>query len=155
VVSSRGKRRACVATFAERKTHLYFAMKIPDRTAVSTEKAFGLTVGRFPHGTFQTATVDRGKEFPCYEKLEANHHLDIYFADPYSSWQRGTNENANGLLRKFSPKRTHFAKISEDDLNHSLLLIKIGQGNVWAGKPFTLLSFEKTPPQTRRHVILN
>ncbi|PLZ38875.1 IS30 family transposase, partial [Fischerella thermalis] len=116
VVSSRGKSRACVATFAERKTRLYLAVKIPDRTAASMEKAFGITVGRFPHGTFQTATVDRGKEFACYEQLEANHHLDVYFADPYSSWQRGTNENANGLLREFFPKGTDFATISEEDL---------------------------------------
>lgn len=123
VVSSRGKSKACVATFAERKTRLYLAIKMPDRTSNSLEKAFGIIADSFPKGTFQTATVDRGKEFACYERLEPTHGIDIYFADPYSSWQRGTNENANGLLREFFPKGKDFAEVSEEELLHALHLI--------------------------------
>jgi len=52
---------------------------------------------------FQTAITDRGKEVACYSKLEAVHKVQIYFADRYSSWQRGSNENANGLLRECFP----------------------------------------------------
>lgn len=96
---------------------------MPDRTSKSFEKAFGIIADSFPKGTFQTATVDRGKEFACYERLESAHDLDIYFADPYSSWQRGTNENANGLLREFFPKGKDFAKVSAEELVHSLHLI--------------------------------
>jgi IS30 family transposase len=59
VVSSRGKSKGFVATFAERKTRLYLAIKMPDRTAVSMKTAFGILAGRLPKGTFQTATVDR------------------------------------------------------------------------------------------------
>lgn len=76
----------------------------PNRTSASLEKAFGIVSDSFPKGTFQTTTVDCGKEFACYERLESEYGLDIYFADPYSSWQRGTNENANGLLREFFSK---------------------------------------------------
>lgn len=123
VVSSRGKSKACVATFAERKTRLYLAVKMPDRTSTSLEKAFGVIAASFPKGTFQTATVDRGKEFDCYERLESVHNVAIYFADPYSSWQRGTNENANGLLREFFPKGKDFAEVSEEELVHALHLI--------------------------------
>lgn len=123
VVSSRGKSKACVATFAERKTRLYLAVKMSDRTSASLEKAFGVVADSFPKGTFQTATVDRGKEFACYERLESAHDLAIYFADPYSSWQRGTNENANGLLREFFPKGKDFAEVSEDELAQALYLI--------------------------------
>lgn len=123
VVSSRGKSKACVATFAERKTRLYLAVKMPDRTSKSFEKAFGIMADSFPKGTFQTATVDRGKEFACYERLESAHDLDVYFADPYSSWQRGTNENANGLLREFFPKGKDFAEVSVEELVHVLHLI--------------------------------
>lgn len=123
VVSSRGKSKACVATFAERKTRLYLAVKMPDRTSKSFEKAFGIMADSFPKGTFQTATVDRGKEFACYERLESAHDLDVYFADPYSSWQRGTNENANGLLREFFPKGKDFAEVSAEELVHVLHLI--------------------------------
>ncbi|WP_314304278.1 IS30 family transposase [Brevibacillus parabrevis] len=123
VVSSRGKSKACVATFAERKTRLYLAIKMSDRTSASLEKAFAVVADSFPKGTFQTATVDRGKEFACYERLESDHGLDIYFADPYSSWQRGTNENANGLLREFFPKGKDFAEVSTEELIHALHLI--------------------------------
>lgn len=123
VVSSRGKSKACVATFAERKTRLYLAIKMPDRTSISLEKAFGMIARSFPKGTFQTATVDRGKEFACYDRLESVHNLNIYFADPYSSWQRGTNENSNGLLREFFPKGKDFAEVSEEELGQALFLI--------------------------------
>ena len=51
----------------------------------------------------KTATTDRGKEFTCYKVLEKDLKIDVYFADAYSSWQRGSNENGNGLLREFFP----------------------------------------------------
>jgi IS30 family transposase len=123
VVSSRGKSRACAATFIERNTRLYLAIKMPDRTAHSMEIAFGVAAGQFPQGTFQTATVDRGKEFACYAALETCHGLSVYFADPYSSWQRGSNENGNGLLREFFPKGKDFADVTDEELAHALNLI--------------------------------
>nr|WP_229523413.1 IS30 family transposase [Paenibacillus farraposensis] len=72
---------------------------------------------------FQTATVDRGKEFACCASLEATHGVQVYFADPYSSWQRGSNENANGLLREFFPKGTDFAQLTDEALEKALPLI--------------------------------
>ncbi|MNZ82449.1 Integrase core domain protein [compost metagenome] len=123
VVSSRGKSRACAATFIERKTRMYLALKMPDRTAHSMEIAFGVVASQYPQETFRTATADRGKEFACYSALEAFHGLDVYFADPYSSWQRGSNENGNGLLREFFPKGHDFAQVSDEELAHALDLI--------------------------------
>jgi transposase, IS30 family len=123
VVSSRGKSRACAATFIERKTRMYLAVKMPDRTAHSMEIAFGVAAGQFPQGVFRTATADRGKEFACYAALEFTHGLDVYFADPYSSWQRGSNENGNGLLREFFPKGKDLAEVSDQELAHALRLI--------------------------------
>ncbi|MBB6020601.1 IS30 family transposase [Paenibacillus sp. JGP012] len=55
--------------------------------------------------------------------LETTHGLHVYFADPHSSWQRGSNENGNGLLREFNPKGTDFAQVEDEDLAHSLDLI--------------------------------
>ncbi|WP_042228397.1 IS30 family transposase, partial [Paenibacillus popilliae] len=81
-------------------------------TALSMEIAFGVAAAQYPSKAFQTATADRGKEFACYASLEATHGVQVYFADPYSSWQRGSNENANGLLREFFPKGTDFAQIT-------------------------------------------
>ncbi|MDY8048477.1 IS30 family transposase [Paenibacillus polymyxa] len=84
VVSSRGKSKACLDS-VERKTLLYTAIKMPDRTALSMEIAFGVGVAapQFPLGTFQAATVGRGKEFACYASLESVYNLEVYFADLY------------------------------------------------------------------------
>lgn len=123
VVSSRGKSRACAATFIERKTRMYLALKMPDRTAHSMEIAFGVVASQYPQNTFLTATADRGKEFACYRNLETFHGLDVYFADPYSSWQRGSNENGNGLLREFFPKGHDFAQVTDEELAHAIHLI--------------------------------
>ncbi|WP_340029850.1 IS30 family transposase [Paenibacillus sp. FSL H7-0940] len=123
VVSGRGKSKGCVATLIERKTRLYTAVLMPDRTALSMEIALGVAISQYPTGTFLTATADRGKEFACYANLKTTHNLHVYFADPYSSWQRGSNENANGLLREFFPKGTDLAQVEDEDLAHSLDLI--------------------------------
>lgn len=123
VVSSRGKSKACVATFVERKTRFYQAIKMPNRTALSMEIAFGVLAGQYPKSAIQTATADRGKEFACHEALERLHGVEVYFADPYSSWQRGSNENANGLLREFFPKGHDFAQVTDAELEQALHLI--------------------------------
>jgi len=76
-----------------------------------------------PKGAFKTGTTDRGKEFACYSKVETELGLPLYFADAYSSWQRGSNENSNGLLREFYPKKTDLAKVDQKNLSHNLFLI--------------------------------
>ncbi|MGO4549466.1 IS30 family transposase, partial [Paenibacillus sp. 2TAB23] len=101
----------------------YMALKMPDRTAHSMEVAFGVVLSQYPHGTFETATTDRGKEFACYASLEAVQNMKVYFADPYSSWQRGSNENANGLLREFFPKGHDFASVTDEQLADAIRLI--------------------------------
>lgn len=123
VVSSRGKSKACAATFIERKTRMYFALKMPDRTAHSMEVAFGVLASQYPSSALLTATADRGKEFACYANLEHFHDMQVYFADPYSSWQRGSNENGNGLLREFFPKGYDFATVTDKELAYAISLI--------------------------------
>ncbi|MCM3342115.1 IS30 family transposase, partial [Paenibacillus sp. MER TA 81-3] len=123
VVSSRGKSKACVATFIERKTRMYVALKIPDRTAYSMEVAWGVVASQYPKAAFQSATLDRGKEFACYHALEQHLGFKVYFADPCSSWQRGANENGNDLLREFFPKGPDFATVTDDELAHAIRLI--------------------------------
>ncbi|MCM1060421.1 MAG: IS30 family transposase [Eubacterium sp.] len=61
-------------------------------------------------------TVDNGKEFAAHKELAAGTGMKVFFCDPYSPWQRGTNENTNGLLRQFFPKGTSFADISDEEL---------------------------------------
>nr|WP_264177773.1 IS30 family transposase [Paenibacillus massiliensis] len=87
------------------------------------EIAFGVAASQYPAEVFRTATADRGKGFTCYASLDATHNVQVYFADPYSSWQRGLNENANGLFREFFPKGTDFAQITDEALETVLRLI--------------------------------
>ncbi|QPR67140.1 IS30 family transposase [Lysinibacillus macroides] len=123
VVSGRGQAKGCVATFIERKTRWYFAVLIPARSAALMEAAVKLLHKHLPEGAMQTATTDRGKEFSCYHVLEKDLNIQVYFADAYSSWQRGSNENGNGLLREFFPKKTNFDHVAEAEVAQALHLI--------------------------------
>ncbi|MTL67461.1 IS30 family transposase [Turicibacter sanguinis] len=123
VVSSRGKSKGCLATFVERQTRFYVAVKIDNRSALEMYRAISELYEHFPKDTFKTYTVDRGKEFACYSKVEADLKVPVYFADAYSSWQRGSNENANGLLREFFPKKTDLARVSDEEIDEALCLI--------------------------------
>ncbi|WP_214792403.1 MULTISPECIES: IS30 family transposase [unclassified Exiguobacterium] len=98
VVSGRGKSKACVATFVERKSRFYLALPIADRSAASMEGAIHTVHAAFPEGTFRTATTDRGKEFSCHE-------------------------NANGLLREFFPKGSDFATVGQGEIVDALAKI--------------------------------
>ena len=119
VVSSRSKSKGCLAIFLERKTRFYLAFKIPDRTAKSMFSAIEQLCQLFPKEALKTFTSDRGKEFACYPLVE-NLGISFFFADAYSSWQRESNENANGLLREYFPKETDLAAISDEALNKAL-----------------------------------
>ena len=123
MVSSRGESKGCFATFVERKSRLYTAFKTPDRTAASMQMAISKLYNALPMGAFKTATTDRGKEFACATAIKEQLGLPLYFADAYSSWQRGSNENSNGLLREFYPKKTNLALVNQDELTHNLFLI--------------------------------
>lgn len=71
----------------------------------------------------KTFTVDWGNEFACYEQVDTEFGIPMYFADAYAAWHRESNENSNGLLREFFPKKTDLAKITLDKLTESLMLI--------------------------------
>ena len=87
------------------------------------EKAIRSLIEYFPEEAFQSFTTDRGKEFSCYPTIEEELKIPVYFADPYSSWQRGSNENSNGLLREFFPKRTNFEQVKQGELQSALYLL--------------------------------
>lgn len=123
MVSSRGKSKGCFATFVERKSRLYTAFKMPDRTARSMQAAITKLYNTLPVGSFKTGTTDRGKEFACCTDIQAQLGVTLFFADAYSSWQRGSNENSNGLLREFYPKKTDLTLVSQKELTNNLFLI--------------------------------
>ena len=123
VVSGQGKSRACFATLAERKTRFYIAVKMPDRRAETMENAVVSALSAFPSQLVKTITCDRGAEFANWRKIEERLHCDVYFADPYCAWQKGTNENLNGLLREFYPKGRNLSRVAPATLKRNLALI--------------------------------
>lgn len=122
MVSSRGKSKGCLGTFAERKSRFYLAILMPNRSKDAMQGAVVSLLEVLPIEALKSFTSDRGKEFACYPEIE-NHGNDFYFADAYSAWQRGTNENSNGLLREFFPKKTDLSKVTPRQLYEALWLI--------------------------------
>ena len=144
MVSSRGESKGCLVTFVERKTRFYIAVKMEDRTKDSMFLAISSLYNTLTSKLLKTFTVDRGKEFACYEQVETKFGIPIYFADAYAAWQRGTNENSNGLLREFFPKKTDLAQVTLDKLREVLMLIN--------NRPRKCLEF-KTPFDMLKHEI--
>ena len=105
-----------IATFVERKSGYLLAAVLPDKTATSFEQAAKQCFASVPQKYRQTLTLDNGVEMSNYEAMEQQNSLAIYFAHPYHSWERGTNENTNGLLRFYFPKSASFAGLTQRQL---------------------------------------
>ena len=123
VVSGQGKSKVCFATLVERKTRYYIAVKMPDRKADNMAKTIIKTLSEFPPELVKTITCDRGTEFANWREIEKELGCEVYFADPYCAWQKGSNENCNGLLREFYPKGRNLSRVSPATLKRNLALI--------------------------------
>ena len=110
------KGSGAIASHVERKSRYLIAAKLADKTANTMTIASARAFQRIPKMVRKTLTVDNGKEFSLFKELENKTGLCIYFADPYSAWQRGSNENTNGLLRQYFPKGSNFRNIENKDL---------------------------------------
>lgn len=117
------KSKVCFVTLVERKSRLYLAIKVSDRSARSVTPAIISALKEFPSELVKTITFDRGKEFSGYEEIEEALDCKTYFCDPYCSWQKGTNENTNGLLREFYPKGMDLSNVSDSDLQEKISLL--------------------------------
>ena len=107
-----GKAQECVVTLVERRTGYVLLGKLPARTAEQATRATIELIRRHP-GRFKTITADNGTEFHSYPQIEAATGVRFYFATPHHAWERGTNENTNGLLRQYLPKRRSMARITQ------------------------------------------
>ena len=137
VVSGLGKSKACFLTLAERKTRYYTAMKLPDKKASSIEDAIVKILSEFPPCLVKSITCDRGSEFANWVNIEKRLNCDVYFADPYCAWQKGSNENSNGLLREFYPKGRNLSRVAPATLKRNLALIN--------ARPRKVLNFRSAP----------
>jgi IS30 family transposase len=119
-----GKRRKSVlVTHVERKSGFLLAAKIEGRLSEAVNRASYQLFQSIPAKLRRTLTLDNGKEFAGYEDLSRWTGLAIYFTKPYAAWQRGTNENTNGLLRQYFPKGTDFDHVTARQLNRAVDLI--------------------------------
>jgi IS30 family transposase len=105
-------RRSGLVTMVERKSQYLRVRRIMSLKSSQTMRAACRGLRDLPPSLRRTMTLDNGKEFAQHQILTKRLGLSVYFAKPYASWQRGLNENTNGLLRQFFPKGTDFARIS-------------------------------------------
>jgi IS30 family transposase len=110
--------RSAVATLVERKTRLTVLVRLPgDHSAQSVGDALIEVFTSMPAGLRRTLTWDQGNEMFHHQRIENATGLRIYFADPHSPWQRGSNENTNGLLRQYLPKGTDLSRWTDGQLH--------------------------------------
>jgi transposase, IS30 family len=112
--------RGYFVTLVERHSLLTIASKVDTKHASEVAQAITEAFMEMPASWLKTLTLDNGTEFARHEDIAAKLPLSIYFAAPYASYQRGTNENTNGLLRRYFPKRTNLSTVSHKDLNQAV-----------------------------------
>lgn len=135
-IIGKGHKQAIVS-LTERKAKLSLLHKVEHKTATAVGKAI-VDLLKPLHNKVHTITSDNGKEFAEHMEVAKSLGADFFFAHPYSSWQRGTNENTNGLIRQYFPKNRNFSTITDEEI--MMVMNKLNN------RPRKLLGF-KTPNQ--------
>ncbi len=112
--------KGCLVTYVDRKARKLCAAKSND---MSSKSIYQATLKAFKGIKPKTITLDNGSEFALFKDIEAALDTTIYFADPHSPWQRGSNENINDVLRFFFPRSTDFRTLSDEDIDNVVELI--------------------------------
>lgn len=113
-------KRSAIATLVERTTRYTMLVSLPyGKDALHVREALTKKLKRLPKHLIKTLTYDQGKEMSQHTQFTIDTGIDVYFADPASPWQRGTNENTNGLIRQFFPKGTDFSLVSDSELQEA------------------------------------
>lgn len=138
------KSKAALHSMTERVTRLLRLSKLESKSSAETNRAVTKALRRLPAKAKRTLTLDNGTENASHEELTEKLGIKCYFADPYSAWQRGSNEQINGLIRRYLPKGTDFSKIDKDQIKKIEKLIN--------NRPRKCLGF-KTPLEVARSFV--
>ena len=123
VVSGLGKSKSCFITLVEMKSRFYQAIKSPNRHADVVARLIIDYLKQYPSELVKTITTDNGKEFAEWEQIEKELNCEVYFCDTFCAWQKGSNENSNGLLRDFFPKGYNLNRYTQVYIDKKVNLI--------------------------------
>ena len=112
-----GSKNSHIATLVERHTRYVMLAKVANKETNTVVSALIKQAKKLPTELYKSLTWDRGKELAAHKQFTLATDIDVYFCDPQSPWQRGSNENTNGLLRQYFPKGTDLSVSSQADLN--------------------------------------
>ena len=112
-----GSKNSYIATLVERHTRYVMLAKVANKDTRTVVSALIKQAKKLPSELYKSLTWDRGKELADHRRFTLATDIDVYFCDPQSPWQRGSNENTNGLLRQYFPKGTDVSVYSQADLN--------------------------------------
>lgn len=112
-----GSGNSHIATLVERSSRFVMLVRVPGKDAVSVESCLRRQVKMLPQNMMLSLTWDRGMEMAEHARFTVATDVKVYFADPHSPWQRGSNENTNRLLRQYFPKGTSLASFTQSDLD--------------------------------------
>jgi transposase, IS30 family len=112
-----GNRDSQIATLVERKTRYLMLVKTPSKDTKTVINALIKSARRLPKELYRSLTWDRGKEMADHRRFTLATDIQVYFCDPHHPWQRGTNENTNGLLRQYFPKGIDLSTVTQAKLN--------------------------------------
>jgi len=137
---------SAIGTLVERATRFVMLVHLPeDHTAQTVRDGLIRTMAKLPEALRGSLTWDQGIEMALHKSFSAATDMDVYFCDPHSPWQRGSNENTNGLLRQYFPKGTDLSKYGPEDLEQVAVLLN--------GRPRKTLGW-KTPAERMRELLL-
>ena len=137
--------RSAVGTLVDRFTRMTLLVKLNNASADEVRRAFLARLRKLPPHMRLTLTHDRGTEMACHEQFTAASGMPVFFCDAYSPWQRGTNENTNGLIRQYLPKGTDLSVVPQ----HRLTFIESRLNS----RPRRVLNRQTEPPHILRRLL--
>jgi IS30 family transposase len=112
-----GARGTYIATLVDRQSRYVMLVRLPSKDTSTVTRAIARRIRRLPHGLMKLLTWDRGGEFAAHRAFTIATNVNVYFCDPRRPWQRGSNENTNGLLRQYLPTATNLSGHSQAQLD--------------------------------------